>query len=287
MQQSLIILVNIPDTVIAWKLRFKLFFIWQCYEDKMMDPKLRGRALMASILITSDFDFTLFGYDPGVFGGILAGQRLQDTLGNPGSTMTGLQTAIYDFRCAFGALAAFIWSEKLSWRKSIIVTNIICHHRGSNPDRILRLLAMFVSRIIADIGIGLSTVVVPILQPETPPAHNSGSLLAVQGALFFSDRTWIRDYALPHCMQIALCNGVSLLRARSYSVTSHSALGAELILGETWLIWRLVLLSWYWFCVFEWEMADGAVEDKFGQFERIMSNPTHIYVNAKSLSLCE
>lgn len=42
---------------------------------------------------------------------------------------------------------------------------------------------MFVSRIIAGVGVGLSTVAVPILQSETLPAHNRGALLVVQSAL--------------------------------------------------------------------------------------------------------
>jgi MFS family permease len=42
---------------------------------------------------------------------------------------------------------------------------------------------MFVSRIIGGVGVGLSTVAVPILQSETLPAHNRGSLLVVQSAL--------------------------------------------------------------------------------------------------------
>jgi MFS family permease len=42
---------------------------------------------------------------------------------------------------------------------------------------------MFISRIIGGVGVGLSTVAVPILQSETLPAHNRGALLVVQSAL--------------------------------------------------------------------------------------------------------
>jgi MFS family permease len=40
-----------------------------------------------------------------------------------------------------------------------------------------------VARIIAGLGVGLSTVAVPILESETLPAHNRGSLLVIQSAL--------------------------------------------------------------------------------------------------------
>lgn len=73
--------------------------------------KLRGNALITMILITSGLDFLLFGYDQGLFGGILAGERFQETLGHPDSTMVGLVTAIYDIGCAIGAVSAFFYGE--------------------------------------------------------------------------------------------------------------------------------------------------------------------------------
>lgn len=42
---------------------------------------------------------------------------------------------------------------------------------------------MVVSRIIAGLGVGLSTVAVPILQAETLPSHNRGALLVIQSLL--------------------------------------------------------------------------------------------------------
>jgi MFS family permease len=42
---------------------------------------------------------------------------------------------------------------------------------------------MVASRIIAGVGVGLSTVAVPILQAETLPSHRRGSLMVVQSAL--------------------------------------------------------------------------------------------------------
>ena len=42
---------------------------------------------------------------------------------------------------------------------------------------------MFVARIIAGVGVGLSTVSVPILQSETLPARNRGAMLVIQSGL--------------------------------------------------------------------------------------------------------
>ena len=88
-------------------------------------PELRGGALIAVILAASGLDFLLFGYDQGLFGGILAGQGFLDMLGNPSPTLTGLVTAVYDIGCALGAVAAFLFGEQIGRKKSIIIANCI------------------------------------------------------------------------------------------------------------------------------------------------------------------
>ncbi|PNS18200.1 High-affinity glucose transporter [Sphaceloma murrayae] len=145
--------------------------------------QLRGKALVAIILLTSGLDFLLFGYDQGLFGGVLGGERFKETLGNPNPTMTGLVTAIYDIGCALGAVAAFVWGEKIGRKWSIIVANITVIIGATIQTASFGYWQMFVGRIVGGLGVGLSTVAVPILQSETLPAHNRGALLVVQSAL--------------------------------------------------------------------------------------------------------
>lgn len=87
--------------------------------------ELRGGKLIALILLASGLDFLLFGYDQGLFGGILAGDGFIDMLGDPGPTLTGLVTAVYDIGCALGAVAAFVFGEKIGRKRSIIFANFI------------------------------------------------------------------------------------------------------------------------------------------------------------------
>jgi MFS family permease len=97
--------------------------------------------------------------------------------------MTGLVTAIYDIGCALGAIVAFVFDERIGRKRSIILANIIVVIGAAIQTASFNYWQMFVSRIIGGIGVGLSTVAVPILQSETGPAHNRGSLLVVQSAL--------------------------------------------------------------------------------------------------------
>lgn len=148
-----------------------------------MGFELRGTALIAVILIASGLDFLLFGYDQGLFGGILGGHRFKTMLGEPSPTLTGLVTGVYDIGCAIGAVAAFVWGEKLGRKRSIILANFIVIIGAAIQTACYSYPQMICGRIIAGAGVGLSTVAVPILQSETLPSHNRGALLVVQSAL--------------------------------------------------------------------------------------------------------
>ncbi|KAK5123953.1 hypothetical protein LTR85_002150 [Meristemomyces frigidus] len=121
--------------------------------------------------------------DQGLFGGILAGKGFTKMLGNPSPTMTGLVTGIYDIGCAIGAVAAFIWGERIGRKRSIIFANIVVIIGAAIQTASFSYGQMLAARIIAGAGVGLSTVAVPILQSETLPSHNRGALLVVQSGL--------------------------------------------------------------------------------------------------------
>ncbi|KAI7554998.1 Dehydroquinate synthase-like protein [Hortaea werneckii] len=146
----------------------------------MFGVKLRGKALTAVILACAGLDFLEFGYDQGLLGGILSGDRFREMLGEPDPTMEGLLSGIYTVGCAGGALVSFIWGERMGRVGSILWANVI----GMDIyKRMAGYWQMFVARIIAGIGVGLSTVSVPILQSETLPPRNRGAMLVIQSAL--------------------------------------------------------------------------------------------------------
>jgi MFS family permease len=97
--------------------------------------------------------------------------------------MTGLVTAIYDIGCALGAVVAFIFGEKIGRKRSIILANLIVIIGAAIQTASFEYWQMFFARITGGVGVGLSTVAVPILQSETLPAHKRGALLVVQSAL--------------------------------------------------------------------------------------------------------
>ena len=126
----------------------------------------RGKTLIFFILITSGMDFLLFGCksarlyagnlksltcidDQGLFGGILAGERFQDMLGSPSPTMSGLVTAIYDIGCAFGAVVAFVYGERIGRKNSILLANLIVIVGAAIQAASYNYWQMFASRIVS------------------------------------------------------------------------------------------------------------------------------------------
>lgn len=98
-------------------------------------------------------NFLLFGYDQGLSGGILAGERFQDMLGQPNPTMSGLVTAIYDIGCALGAVGAFIYGEKIGRKRSIIWANVIVIVGATIQAASYSYWQMFAARIVAGVGL--------------------------------------------------------------------------------------------------------------------------------------
>jgi hypothetical protein len=71
----------------------------------------RGRSLRAAITITCQLAFVLFGYDQGVFSGIVGNPSFLSTFSHPSPGLEGIIVAIYNLGCFTGCIFAFIWCE--------------------------------------------------------------------------------------------------------------------------------------------------------------------------------
>ncbi|KAI7554623.1 general substrate transporter [Hortaea werneckii] len=149
----------------------------------MFKSKLRGASLTTLILVCSGVDFLEFGYDQGLLGGILSGDRFREMLGFPGPTMEGLLSAIYCLGCAMGAGLAFVLGDRMGRVGTLTWSNVIVVIGAVIQTACFNYWQMFAARVIAGIGVGMSTVAVPILQAETLPPRNRGAMLVFQTAL--------------------------------------------------------------------------------------------------------
>ena len=126
---------------------------------------------------------TLFGYDQGVFGGVIVTKDFLDTLNLGGKSHTGLLgtvTALYDIGCFMGAIIALWLGEVLGRRKSVLVGTTIM-----TVGAILQISAysvgqMIAGRIIAGIGNGINTSTAPVWQTETSQIKWRGKLVVIE-----------------------------------------------------------------------------------------------------------
>ncbi|OAL31214.1 hypothetical protein AYO20_08269 [Fonsecaea nubica] len=141
---------------------------------------LQGRALTIAITMTCGFSFMLFGWDQGVFGGILNDPTFANQFKNPNPTVQGQIVSTYDIGCIIGAIISIYFGDKLGRRKSIAMSCAFVIVGGLLQASSFSLPHMIVGRIIAGLGIGQSTAVVPMWQAETSKAEHRGKLVALQ-----------------------------------------------------------------------------------------------------------
>lgn len=122
------------------------------------------------------------GYDQGVLGGLIALPIfLRDNGINPNdSNLQGTIVAIYDIGCLSGCILCGIFGQKLGRRTYIVIGGILMVIGAGLQAGAHGTSYLIVGRVIAGIGNGLETTMVPIWVAETSKAGNRGALIATQ-----------------------------------------------------------------------------------------------------------
>ncbi|PYI06962.1 MFS general substrate transporter [Aspergillus sclerotiicarbonarius CBS 121057] len=141
---------------------------------------LTGGWLTVWITVACATDMTLFGYDQGVFSGVVVTDNFLETLDLVGSGKTQVLstvTAIYDVGCFLGAILAFSFGERLGRKNSIIWGAAIMAVGTILQASSYNLAQMFVGRVVSGIGNGINTTTAPVWQTETSTARWRGRLV--------------------------------------------------------------------------------------------------------------
>lgn len=124
---------------------------------------------------------TLFGYDQGVFGGVVVTGNYLDTLNlRNNSGLLGTVTAIYDIGCFVGAVLAFVVGDWLGRKKTILLGTTVMSIGAILQIAAFGVPQMIVGRIVAGIGNGLNTATAPVWQGETSKASWRGKLIVIE-----------------------------------------------------------------------------------------------------------
>lgn len=78
-----------------------------------------GRPTRWAITFACQLAFILFGYDQGVFSGIIGNEHFLRLMGEPNDTLTGLIVSIYNLGCFSGCILNFFIGDWLGRRRAM------------------------------------------------------------------------------------------------------------------------------------------------------------------------
>ncbi|KAK3714328.1 hypothetical protein LTR37_007914 [Vermiconidia calcicola] len=146
----------------------------------MLFSKLEGRQLNWGVSIACGAGFTLFGYDQGVFGGVLTNPAFIKTFDNPSAVVQSQLVSTYYLGAVFGAFASNYIGDKIGRRRAILLGCIFLTVGGALQAAAFGLPQMIVGRIVGGVGTGLNTTAIPLWQVEISRKANRGFLIAFE-----------------------------------------------------------------------------------------------------------
>lgn len=142
---------------------------------------VRNRKIF-SITVFASQGGLLYGYNQGVFSGVLGmytfDQRMHSAVSDPGKK--GWLVAILELGAWFGVLASGYLADKLSRKFTIFLAavvfsvGVIVQTAAKEPSSI------YGGRFVAGLGLGSSSMAVPLYNAELAPPEVRGSLVALQ-----------------------------------------------------------------------------------------------------------
>ncbi|CBF85763.1 hypothetical protein AN1889.2 [Aspergillus nidulans FGSC A4] len=139
----------------------------------------------------------LYGYDQGVFGGVVISPdylRVHELEGPSRTNVLSTVTAIYNVGCFLGAVSATYAGGKLGRKRSAIPGIAIMTIGAILQTTSYSVPHIIVGRIVSGIGNSINSSTVSVWQSETAPARLKGKLVILQNALLlvgFSMSNWI------------------------------------------------------------------------------------------------
>lgn len=145
-------------------------------------PKLysfpRGRASRIAITIGCQLAFVLFGYDQGVFSGIVGNADWNEQFGYPQSSFEGIIVSIYNLGAFSGCIICFAFCERWGRRMSMFIAMLFIIVGGALQSCAYTVPHLMIARYITGLGTGIETSTVPMYQSELCEAEKRGRLVS-------------------------------------------------------------------------------------------------------------
>ena len=147
------------------------FTLLKTGKDDFAKPRssyaITPRRRHALISIAAGTVMCLFGYEQGVFGGIIVGHEFQDYFKHPSPSLTGFVTSVYDLGCFAGAILTLAVGEWLGRKRMLIIFTIIMTTGILIQTGAHTMQHLLWGRFVAGIGNGGNTATAPVWHVET------------------------------------------------------------------------------------------------------------------------
>lgn len=141
---------------------------------------LTGKTLVYFTSIFVSLGVFLFGYDQGVMSGIITGPHFKDYFNQPTRAEVGTMVAILEIGAFGSSLVVGRVGDIIGRRKTILYGSCIFFVGGALQSFATGMPMMLVGRILAGVGVGMLSTIVPVYQSEISPPHNRGKLACIE-----------------------------------------------------------------------------------------------------------
>ncbi|KAI9730574.1 MAG: hypothetical protein M1834_005815 [Cirrosporium novae-zelandiae] len=141
---------------------------------------LVGKPLLYFTSVFVSLGVFLFGYDQGVMSGIITGPYFKDYFNQPKPAQIGTMVAILEVGAFISSLSVGRIGDMIGRRRTILYGSIVFFVGGACQTFATGMKMMLLGRIIAGLGVGALSTIVPVYQSEISPPHNRGKLACIE-----------------------------------------------------------------------------------------------------------
>ncbi|CAI7611263.1 unnamed protein product [Penicillium viridicatum] len=141
---------------------------------------LVGKPLLYFTSVFVSLGVFLFGYDQGVMSGIITGWYFKDYFNQPSRATIGTVVAVLEIGAFISSLLVGRVGDVIGRRRTILYGSIVFFIGGAFQTFATGIPMMMVGRVIAGLGVGALSTIVPVYQSEISPPHNRGKLACIE-----------------------------------------------------------------------------------------------------------
>ncbi|KAF9045772.1 general substrate transporter [Hymenopellis radicata] len=138
----------------------------------------RGKPLQLAISAVCSFAFVLFGYDQGVFSGIIGNEDFLNIVDHPNDSLLGIIVSSYNLGCFFGCILTFMIGDYLGRRRAMWLAMAFITVGAVLQSTAYGVPHIIFARVFTGIGTGMETSTVPMYQSELCDASVRGRIVA-------------------------------------------------------------------------------------------------------------